>query len=363
MKMLFCGDFVCQKVNFKVSEELKSLIETSDFAALNFEAPIAKYCNPIHKSGPGLKQPIEAPGIIEQLGFNIIMLANNHMLDMGKESCEATIDSFRNSITLGVGGLDDAFRVKVVAKDGVKVGLLNLVQKEFGCLDLDSNFGTAWINHPIVSRNILKARSMCDYLIILPHAGLENIEVPLPEWRAKYKELIELGADCIIAGHTHTPQGWELYKNKPIFYSMGNFLFQSNFKSVNLHWNNGRIIEINISKECGLTYNVINTRYNKGRLEIDHSFEETEYNRYLCEIIECKDKYEECVNKSLLRVSEMYKLYNLRGLGAISMRCSMSTFVHALYGFIKGKDLPMLLNNYQCETHNWAMQRIIKLKS
>ena len=47
------------------------------------------------------------------------------------------------------------------------------------------------------------------------------------QWQARYKDLCDLGADCIIGSHPHIPQGYELYNNKPIFYSLGNFYFDT----------------------------------------------------------------------------------------------------------------------------------------
>ena len=76
------------------------------------------------------------------------MLANNHMMDQDKEGCETSIRAFKeDTLIIGAGDFKDAYNLRVVEKDGIKVGLLCLVHKEFGALGLDSkpsDYGTAW---------------------------------------------------------------------------------------------------------------------------------------------------------------------------------------------------------------------------
>lgn len=63
---------------------------------------------------------------------------------------------------------------------------------------------------------------------MIAHAGLEDEDIPLPEWRERYRELIDVGCDVIIGGHTHMVQGCEIFKEKLICYSLGNFVFERN---------------------------------------------------------------------------------------------------------------------------------------
>ncbi|MBR5352415.1 MAG: CapA family protein [Bacteroidales bacterium] len=66
-----------------------------------------------------------------------------------------------------------------------------------------------------------------DYLFVLPHDGIEYVDAPMPETIARYRDFIDYGADGIFGAHLHCPQGWEEYKGRPIFYSLGNFFFNS----------------------------------------------------------------------------------------------------------------------------------------
>lgn len=286
-------------------------------------------------------------------------------MDQDKEGCETSIRAFKeDTLIIGAGDFKDAYNLRVVEKDGIKVGLLCLVHKEFGALGLDSkpsDYGTAWINHPLVNKTILNAKKECDLLIVLPHAGVEDVVVPLPEWRARYKEFIDMGADTVIASHPHTPQGWEEYNGKKIFYSLGNFFFQLFSNQHGENWYKGLIVEMDINEDMQLSFEVHNTRFSETSLELDESAECKLYNGYLCELLNEEDKYWKYLNTTLKSLWIEYKLYLLRGLGAVSPTTNMHILSHAVYGLLKGPDIPMMLNNFQCESHRWAIERMLRM--
>ena len=366
MKLIVCGDFVSQgPMSIQVDEKLQSLLKTADFVSVNFEAPVRGVGKPIYKSGPSLTQSRDSPSFIENLGANIIMMANNHMMDQDKEGCEETIKLFSSKVhIMGAGSLNNAYRLHVVKKDGLKVGLLCITHKEFGVLGMDAittDYGTAWINHPLVNKLILNSKKECNVLVVLPHAGVEDVLVPLPEWRSRYQEFIDLGADAVVASHPHTPQGWEEYNGKMIYYSLGNFFFQLFSSRHGKNWYKGLLVEMNIDANKKIFFKVYNTKFTETTLSIDESTECKKYNDYLCELLENKDKYWKCLNESLLNLWPEYKLYLLRGLAAVAPTTNMHIFSHAVYGLLKGADIPMLLNNFQCESHRWAIERILRM--
>ena len=82
----------------------------------------------------------------------------------------------------------------------------------------------------------------------------------------------------------------------------------------------------------------------------------------MSDLLQNEELYNYYLDGELDAFWETYKLYILRGLGAISLGVSFKTLVHAGYGVIKGPDVPMLINNFQCETHSWAIQNILKRK-
>jgi poly-gamma-glutamate synthesis protein (capsule biosynthesis protein) len=103
-----------------------------------------------------------------------------------------------------------AYMLKTIEIKGFKVGFLAFCESEFGAYTNKESqkYGYAWINHDLVDEIIKRNRSKVDILILSSHAGVEEMPLPLPEWRSRYKELCDLGVDIIIGHHPHVPQGW-----------------------------------------------------------------------------------------------------------------------------------------------------------
>lgn len=215
------------------SSDLEEIIRGSDYAICNFEAPIHGYGAPQPKSGPHHSQRPETLGGLKNQGFDAILLANNHIMDFGSKGLNATVRSAQASQlqTVGAGStVAEAYAPLVLELNGLRVGVLNACEAQFGVLDFfadDASPGYAWINSPRVDETVLSLRRSCDFVIVLAHAGLEHYGVPQKEWRMRYKHLCSLGADAVVGSHPHVPQGYEWHGHSVVVYSLGNFYFDS----------------------------------------------------------------------------------------------------------------------------------------
>ena len=359
----FFGDFVCMEpLRVSPSAAFREWVR-ADIQVCNFEAPVKSGAFPSPKSGPSLSQSVDSPRKLMDMGFNLILTANNHIMDFGEDGLKTTLKTFGKVKCIGAGEATSVYEPLIIEKDGIRIGLFSLVQHEFGTADdiKENEFGAAWINHPIVSSKVREAKEKCDLLIVLPHAGFENIDVPLPEWRDKYKSLIDLGVDLVIASHPHVPQGWEDYKGKRIYYSLGNFCFDKKI-GTNPYWNRSLSVKVSIDDNKQISLEQQNVVFEDGVIDVDNSEEAKHHNDYLQRLLRDEEKYESYLDEQLGLFWESYKLYILRGLGAVSFNSSFNTFIHSAYGVLKGMDVPMLINNFQCETHSWAIQRILRNK-
>ncbi|MCI7356947.1 MAG: CapA family protein, partial [Parabacteroides sp.] len=255
LQINFFGDFACTNVSkLSLSEDLKNILLNSDYNCLNFEAPLRSYEEQkiIKKSGPRLSMPDEVLNFISENNFNITSLANNHIMDYGESGLRKTMSLLQDR-AVGVGTYEEAYTPKIISKGRITVAFLSLTHREFGCVDVNSDrLGAAWILNPELPIIISKIKCSVDFLFVLAHAGVEYMDIPLPEWRSTYKLFIDWGADCIIASHPHVPQGFEIYKNKYIYYSLGNFCFQKEaikFECNNKpYWNNSLMVSVKISE-------------------------------------------------------------------------------------------------------------------
>ena len=265
------GDFCVKALNgLVIGEELQGILNAGDINALNFEAPISvPNAKPILKSGPSLRQDPQVPRFLQDHKFNLFSLANNHAMDFGEDSLTKTVNAFGESATLGSGHWNDAYQYKVFTIDDLRVAFLALTQYEFGVLGEErfDKYGTAWLCHPVVDELILAAKHESDYLIVLPHAGLEHFDYPLPELCTLYRHFVNLGADAVIGNHPHVPQPCELYKGRSIIYSLGNFVFDA-LSPQNKWWYNGLMAQISVSSEA-INVNVQPISFDKEKRTVD----------------------------------------------------------------------------------------------
>lgn len=365
----FVGDLcLLSPSDIKLSDEFRKIL-SSEFNVLNFEVPLkAEGQFSIKKSGPALCQSDETPEWVENNGWNVISLANNHALDFGEESLKKTLKSFSKTTLIGGGNFEEAYNTRVLqTKDGRKIGFFACTHREFGVLDDEtdaSKLGCAWICHPEVVKSILNARKKVDILIAYVHAGVEGFDQPLPEWRRQYKYFIELGCDAVVASHPHVPQGWEYYNGKPIFYSLGNFCFQKQSHSCDPHWYEslGCVLSYDASGECKIdTYPLIYDDI-KNEIRIDDRKEAIQHIAELNETLNDIRKYWNFINTRLPLEFDTYMwLFSISGM---YQKISLRAYVEYLLRRILGKKRSMvhLLNNLQNESHRWAIERIIRLR-
>ena len=304
-----------------MSDELKKLIQSCDLKVVNFEVPLKPDVQMPPQKRERFFQNDDAPDFLRSLGFNLFSQANNHAFDWGEEGFKKTKAALGDA-AFGAGTYEEAYKVKVVEVQGVKVGFLALSFAAYAGVFDDvtkhEGLGCAYINDLRVNHDIIEAKKQVDYLFVLPHDGIEYIDVPLPETIARYRDFIDYGADGVIAAHPHCPQGWEEYKGKPIFYSLGNFLFNSKngyeFRATNCpHWYEGLCV-VMIIADGKLSWEVVNTKNvdNLG-IEIDHGTERDKHNEQLCRYLKDTD----CYNAYLKPIMKAQTMGDLRGIKRI----------------------------------------------
>ncbi|MEA2097983.1 MAG: CapA family protein, partial [Patescibacteria group bacterium] len=172
------------------------------------------------------------PKAIEGLkfaGFNILSIANNHIMNFGKAGLESTIRNLdKNNIShIGAGvGIKDIY--KLVRKDikGTKFAFLGFTYNSDQRRSSDGKiYGVANMEIEKMKENVGKAKLENDVVIVSMHAGTEY-KVSSSLFQENFARCaIDAGADLVIGGHPHVVQNIEKYKEGYIFYSLGNFVF------------------------------------------------------------------------------------------------------------------------------------------
>jgi poly-gamma-glutamate synthesis protein (capsule biosynthesis protein) len=362
ISLFICGDFYAGSVtDLKISPSLQNIISEADIAICNFEGPVRTIeAEKIAKSGPSLAQDPKAPWFLENAGFNVFLLGNNHFMDYGEIAARKTCISFKNSILVGAGTPSEAYTIQRIRVKEKTIGFMSLVQHEFGVVekvDEKETYGTAWINSPDVRDTILKERQCLDYLLIFPHAGIEHIDAPLPEWREVYRHFIDWGADCVMASHPHVPQGWEFYNGRPILYSLGNFYFDT--LTGGQWWSRGLAVQLSLGE--GISVKIVNTKFSDSIIDIDESKKAEDHNEYLCSLLNDDKAYNSYIQEKCKQSYNDYIYGLLRSVNGTSFNLGFKKAMKTLFSMLLNKgNKNTLLNIMQCESHRWMLERGLK---
>lgn len=235
MRLQKAGDYK------KAFEKVSDYFSMGDVLFANLETPLTSSTHGLDKKRKiVLKGNPEAVSALTSAGFNLISLSNNHMMDYYEKGLQDTMELLsKNGIIYAGGGKDieDARKLAIKEVNGIKVGLLaytDMAELTFAG-DPYLSFAAGTEKSGVVPRkyetikeDILKARGQVDILAISLHWGVEESFTITQDQVEFAHNLIDDGADVILGHHPHQFQGMEMYKGKPIMYSMGNFLFDQN---------------------------------------------------------------------------------------------------------------------------------------
>lgn len=172
--------------------------------------------------------------LMEDLGVDVLALANNHMYDYGEQGLLDTLETIDNTDMMRVGAgknLEEASETRFVELDGLTVAFISGTRVEWeeltkGATETEAGvFRT--VDPTLMYQRVREAREEADLVIVYIHWGIEGVEYLEDYQETVGKELIRQGADAVIGNHTHCLQGIEFYQGKPIVYSLGNFWFNS----------------------------------------------------------------------------------------------------------------------------------------
>ncbi|HET6427782.1 MAG TPA: CapA family protein [Phycisphaerae bacterium] len=176
-----------------------------------------------------LVSAFDGTGALAEAGFDIVNLAQNHILDGGWKGMFHTRDRIEalGVATAGVGRTQrEARRMRVVEAAGMRVGFL--------CYGEDSNYtlGTAgpchgWYVLEDVLADVSAGAGQVDALVVSVHADLEFLPTPSPARRDAFRRIASAGATVVLGHHPHVPQGMEWIDGRLIAYSLGNCFFEA----------------------------------------------------------------------------------------------------------------------------------------
>jgi poly-gamma-glutamate capsule biosynthesis protein CapA/YwtB (metallophosphatase superfamily)/LAS superfamily LD-carboxypeptidase LdcB len=178
--------------------------------------------------------PIVLPAL-KNFGFDVVSFANNHVGDWGMLAFKDTLHRLRDIDISAVGaGMNksEAVTPTIIEKNGTKFGFIGFTDVGPNWLPAGQNTpGILLASDPDFANIIQNAKAKCDVLIVSFHWGVEYKKIHNKRQETLAHNAIDNGADMVIGHHPHVIQDTQVYKDKPIVYSLGNFIFDQYFSA------------------------------------------------------------------------------------------------------------------------------------
>jgi poly-gamma-glutamate synthesis protein (capsule biosynthesis protein) len=271
IRLIAVGDIMLSRgVDMKMEKKggdypflkMKDLLSKGDIVFANLESPIF----------PGTLMPTEGttfwarPGredVLKDVGFDVLSLANNHMGNQGIRGVNYTVYALDKVGIAHVGAgrdKDKANAPAILEKDGIKLAFLAytdgaIIPSSYEATDY--NAGVVYMDWADLEGDIKKAKESADFVIVSMHAGTEYTNRPDKKQIDFARKAIDSGAELVIGHHPHNIQDIEKYKDKYIFYSLGNFVFDQMWSEGTRQ---GMVADIIIKKNGVESYSLIPVR-------------------------------------------------------------------------------------------------------
>jgi len=187
---------------------VKSELEAADISTANLEGPLLKDC-PLSRAGFKFCGQARNGQGLKFAGIDLVSLANNHATNFGPDGFSETIEILKN------------YNIDYFANEKTAYQKINNLTVAF--LGYDDIVRRLEIND--LSSAIKTAKQKADIVVVSFHWGEEYQPTQNERQTTLARLAIDAGADIIVGHHPHVVQPLEYYQDKPIFYSLGNFLF------------------------------------------------------------------------------------------------------------------------------------------
>ena len=251
-------------------QHVAHLFKGADITIGNLETAVGTHGQKALKPYTFLAHPRVIPFLTRH--FSAVSLANNHSLDFGVPAFEAMLDAFdRQGLRYFGGGknIRSAHEPAVFEVKGKRIAVLGYdIFQPRSFEALHDKAGVAWGEPDYIAQDIARARQhhRADVVIVYPHWGWENEKKGNPQQQALAHWMIDSGADAVVGGHPHVTQNIEVYKGKPIFYSLGNFIFNG---FTDKESNTGWVLSLNIGATNSIDWKIHQVGLNRQGLPTD----------------------------------------------------------------------------------------------
>ena len=259
--LVFTGDIGFDKYmdgkwddNELISDEVLEFLHSADHVVVNVEGPIAE--NIENNEKDGVRQLLhtmnpKAIKVLNNMHADIWNICNNHIMDAGEAGMQSTLEYAQKSgaTTIGAGMNIHEARKPLILDEAGGIGMFGVgYQRACRAAAEDKAGCYSWSDLNAIQNTINEIKKTCRWCIVVAHAGEEFTPLPSPYTRERYHKYLEMGADIVVAHHPHVPINYETVGDKIIFYSLGNFIFDTDYQRAQFNTEFGLLVKLNFTE-------------------------------------------------------------------------------------------------------------------
>ena len=236
-----------------LSKEVLDYFHSADHVCANVEGAVI---NAVDDGSRGVffhSMNPEAVKVFKKMKADIWSIGNNHTMDAGAEGIVSTkkYAADMGAVAFGAGLNEVEASEPIYLDEAGGIGMFG-VSYMAECIPATATEPGIfrWDDMEYIQKRINEVKSKCRWCIVVSHGGEEFTSLPSPYTRDRYLKFLEMGADVVVSHHPHVPENYELFDNgKAIFYSLGNFIFDTNYQRVHLYTDLGVLLKLTFTEE------------------------------------------------------------------------------------------------------------------
>ena len=241
-----------------IAPDVLEYLRDTDHLIVNVEGPLLGG-GAVKETGDGslaatLKHsmdPMVADFLKNRINADIWNICNNHIMDDGPDGMASTLSIAREygTVTLGAGMNIEEAKKPVILDEAGGIGMIGAgYQRACRKASGDVPGCLSWSDMDTIREQIEYVKSRCRWCIMVVHGGEEFTALPSPYTRDRYHEYLKMGADIVISHHPHVPMNYETVGDKVIFYSLGNFIFDTDYQRSQYNTELGLFIRLKLTE-------------------------------------------------------------------------------------------------------------------
>ena len=297
--LIFTGDIGFDKYMNKrwedknlLADDVRAFLTSGDHLIVNVEGPL--YERKAEEATTGALSLVHSmdPKVgdfLKGINADIWNICNNHIMDAGPEGISATLENAKahGALTLGAGMNESEARKPVIIKEAGGIGMIG-VGYQRACRKAGSETPGcfSWSDLEEIEKSIKEIKKNNRWCVVVAHAGEEFTALPTYYTRDRYLAYLDMGADIVVAHHPHVPMNYETVGDKMIFYSLGNFIFDTDYQRSQFNTEFGLFVKLNFTENefsfepFGIKIDRENERVVKGKIpEIFTDVQKDEYEK------------------------------------------------------------------------------------